>query len=217
MNSSFFRKYAVNPPNILKLLTEHKVYWEIPTEEKVIYLTFDDGPTEELTSYILDVLHDFQAKATFFCVGDNVIKHPHLFEQIKQEGHAVGNHTFHHLKGWKTTTSSYLEDIALCEQAFPSPLFRPPYGKIKPAQVKQVNKTHHIILWSTLTYDFDKATSPEECLQYAIKETKAGSIIVFHDNIKATINLRYALPRFLHYFSEKGFTFAPIQLDNTTP
>lgn len=185
--------------------------WRIQTQEKKIYLTFDDGPVPGPTEAVLDLLKKYNARATFFCIGDNVRRHPHIFSKIIEDGHTIGNHTFHHLKGWNTPTARYLENIKQCEAQFgmsaPSrKLFRPPYGRITPAQVKALND-YTIIMWDVLTQDYSAALRPEKCLQASVRATRPGSIVVFHDSLKAEKNLMYVLPRYLDYFSAEGFSF----------
>jgi len=178
--------------------------WEIPNNANKVYLTFDDGPTPEITEWTLEQLKKYNAKATFFCIGNNIEKHPEIFKKVIQEGHAIGNHTFNHLKGWKTNTDVYVENVALCH--LESKLFRPPYGKIKPSQSRKLRSLgYKIIMWDIVSYDFDRKTTEEQCLQNVLKNVRAGSIIVFHDSIKAERNLKYALPKTLEFFREKGF------------
>lgn len=202
----------VSPPCWIKRLMNEKLIWEIPTSKKELFLTFDDGPTTELTVWILNTLKTYNAKATFFCVGNNVSKHPKLFNQILEEGHAVGNHTYNHEKGFRTTTIDYIRSVRKCKEVVQSNLFRPPHGRIKPQQIQVLQAAFKIILWSTLTYDFDKSITPEQCYSNSIKNSKAGSIIVFHDNVKSAINMQYALPLFLEYFTNQGYTFNSIKL-----
>lgn len=189
-----------------------KYIWDIPTLEKTVYLTFDDGPTPEITTWVLDQLKQFGAKATFFCIGDNIQKHPQIFQQIIQNGHSVGNHTFNHLNGWKTATLGYLENVRLCEGLVQQqatnkqPLFRPPYGKIKKSQAeKLLAKGYKIIMWEVLSADFDATVSPEKCLKNVLKNIHPGSIVVFHDSTKAYKNLEYALPQTLQFLNQHGF------------
>jgi peptidoglycan/xylan/chitin deacetylase (PgdA/CDA1 family) len=201
-----------------------KLTWARRSSKKVIYLTFDDGPIPEVTEYVLEELDKYSAKATFFCVGDNIVKNTLVFKEIINRGHKIGNHTFNHLNGWKNETSNYLENIAKCnhiilenvisenKKAYLSntsakKLYRPPYGKIKQAQIKALTDNYEIVMWDVLTGDFDKNLSPEKCLHKAIKFTRNGSIVIFHDSLKALPNLQYALPRFLKYFKEAGYRF----------
>jgi len=197
--------------------------WKVNTQDPVIFLTFDDGPIPEVTEYVLEQLEPYQAKATFFCVGDNVRKHPEIYNQVIVAGHQVGNHTYHHLNGWKTEDTAYLANIAQCQEimtdrtqtSLPSkPLFRPPYGKIRKNQMKQLSSDYQVIMWDVLTYDFDAQLSPERCLEKAIAHTTAGSIVVFHDSVKSIEKLKWVLPRYLQHFAEKGFAFKAIESAN---
>ncbi|MEM1325999.1 MAG: polysaccharide deacetylase family protein [Bacteroidota bacterium] len=176
-------------------------------QSNIIYLTFDDGPIPHITPWVLDVLADFDAKATFFCVGDNVRKHPDIYQRILAEQHTTGNHTFHHLDAWKTKKSDYLENIQLADNQIDSQLFRPPYGHLTYSTTKALSKGKQIVLWDVLSGDFDETISSDQCWQNVKKHTRAGSVIVFHDSQKAEQRLRYALPKTLAHFSEKGFRF----------
>ncbi len=198
------RMYLVKTPPFVRTLFSDYL-WHVHTTDKVVYLTFDDGPIPELTPWILDQLDAYDAKATFFCVGENVRKHPALYQLLLDRGHAVGNHTQHHLNGWLKDTDSYLEDVSKCDVWIDSPLFRPPYGKLKPTQAAALKKDRTIVLWDVLSGDFDERISPEKCLENVIRNYEAGSIIVFHDNIKAKEKLQYALPRFLDHLAQHGF------------
>ncbi|MFA4866840.1 MAG: polysaccharide deacetylase family protein [Pedobacter sp.] len=212
--------YLVKSPFLLKWYYP-SLTWNKTRKEKVIYLTFDDGPIPDVTPFVLKTLKDFNAKATFFCIGDNIRKHPDIFKQLKEEGHQVGNHTFNHLKGWKTEDKTYLENFKMCQELTQTNLFRPPYGRIKKSQIKLIqlaisncqfpvqtaNAKLQIVMWDVITGDFDLNLSPEECYRNAIKHTTSGSIVVFHDSLKAFDRLEYALPRFLQYFTDKGFSF----------
>jgi peptidoglycan/xylan/chitin deacetylase (PgdA/CDA1 family) len=201
--------YLVKSPFLLKWYYPSLI-WNKTRKEKVIYLTFDDGPIPDVTPFVLKTLKDFNAKATFFCIGDNIIKHHDVFEQIKKEGHRIGNHTFNHLKGWKTEDQVYLENFKKCQELTGTNLFRPPYGRIKKSQIsgiRSVNPEMKIIMWDVLSGDFDIKLSPEKCYKNVINNTRNGSIIVFHDSLKAFDRLEYALPRFLQYFTDKGFSF----------
>lgn len=199
-------KILVRPPNIIRSLYKDAV-WRKSADENKIYLTFDDGPIPELTEWVLDTLKLYKIKATFFCVGENIVKHPAIFQRILNEGHRVGNHTYNHIKGWKTSHSNYLKNIEQCQVYTQSNLFRPPYGRISKKQYRSVLKTHQLILWDVLSYDYDKLTSPEKCLKQSIDNSRNGSIIVFHDNIKATVNLKYALPKYIEACLKNGFEF----------
>lgn len=188
--------------------------WQIPNDEKIVYLTFDDGPTTEITEWVLEQLNLFQAKATFFCIGNNIEKYPSIFNSILADGHAIGNHTFNHVKGWKTDTKTYLNEVEKCDEIIQnssinkleSKLFRPPYGKIKPSQSKLlISKGFQIIMWDVLSEDYDTTVSKEKCLQNVLQNVEPGSIIVFHDSLKAFPNLEYCLPKTLAFLSEKGY------------
>lgn len=181
--------------------------WNEPTKEKVLYLTFDDGPIPRVTEYVLNELEKFNARATFFCIGDNVRKHPDIYEKVINGGHSVGNHTYNHLKGWSTKNETYYENIDKCAKLVNSKLLRPPYGRITKSQYKKLGKEYKIIMWSILTWDFLKNLDRDYSLKTCVKKTKRGDIIVFHDSIKAEENIRYILPKYLKYFSDKGFQF----------
>jgi peptidoglycan-N-acetylglucosamine deacetylase len=188
--------------------------WSIPNSEQKIYLTFDDGPTPEVTEWVLEELEKFQANATFFCIGENILKHPEIFNKILKNKHSVGNHTFNHLNGWKTNTEKYIENTKICESVISNMLpkiFRPPYGKMKLSQTKRLRKLDYkIIMWDVLSADFDQMVSPKKCLKNVIENTQSGSIIVFHDSKKAYTNLKYTLPIALKHWKEKGFVFEAI-------
>jgi peptidoglycan-N-acetylglucosamine deacetylase len=204
-------KYFVKTPWWLKKIYPSYV-WDIDTIEKVIYLTFDDGPHPLATSFVLDELKKYNAKATFFCIGKNVEAHPDIYFRIIDEGHRSGNHTQNHLNGWKTSNDVYLNNIAEATRYINSELFRPPYGRIKKSQAKNIsgaikNIGAKIIMWSVLSGDFDTNVSKEKCLQNVVSNTKAGSIVVFHDSEKAFLRMEYVLPQILRFFSEKGYRF----------
>ena len=192
----------------------NNLVWDIPNSDNKIYLTFDDGPIPEVTEWVLNILKSKDIKATFFCIGDNMKKHPEVYKRILAEGHQTGNHTFNHLNGWKTETNHYIENLKLCETEYlklnteHSFLFRPPYGKIKPSQSKTIRQFgYKIIMWDVLSYDFDSTVSEEKCLENVISNTEQGSIIVFHDSVKAEKNLKYALPKAIQVLKDKGFVF----------
>jgi len=185
--------------------------WYIPTREKVLYLSFDDGPIPEVTPWVLDTLHSAGAKATFFCVGENVQRNPGIFQRIIEEGHAVGNHTHQHLNGWKTDTSIYLQNVKTCAERVPGTLFRPPYGRLRSDQARAIRESYRIIMWDVLSGDFDRSIRPEKCLENILQHTRPGSIVVLHDSLKAEPNLRYALPALLEYFLEKNWAFRSLE------
>lgn len=204
--------YLVKSPLFLKWYYP-SLTWNKTRNEKVIYLTFDDGPIPDVTPFVLKTLKSFDAKATFFCIGDNIRKHPDIFEELKNEGHQIGNHTFNHLKGWKTLDQAYLDNFKKCQELTNTHLFRPPYGRIKKSQISEIQSAYpemEIIMWDVITGDFDLNLSPEKCYRNAIKHTTNGSIVVFHDSLKAFDRLEYALPRFLQYFTDKGFRFSTL-------
>ncbi len=184
--------------------------FRVPTKEKTLYLTFDDGPVPEVTPWVLKTLDEFNASASFFCIGDNIKKHPGLMALLKNSKHSIGNHSMHHLNGWQTQNKKYYSDISECKQFVNSELFRPPYGKIKLSQVWHLKKEFRIIMWDVLSRDYDVSLTGEECFENVKKNTRNGSIIVFHDSLKAEKRLRFALPATLKYFSELGYSFAAI-------
>lgn len=205
--------YLVKTPWWLKAIYPSFV-WNMPRNEKAIYLTFDDGPHETATPFVLDELRKFNAKATFFCIGRNVQELPTIYQRILDEGHTVGNHTFNHLNGWKTDNATYLGNIQQAAGIIQSNLFRPPYGRIKKSQAKLFhqeppisNSQSTIIMWDVLSGDFDAALSSEKCLNNVLRNATNGSIIVFHDSTKAWDRMNYALPKVLEHFSRQGFRF----------
>ena len=182
--------------------------WKIPSKYNNLYLTFDDGPTPEVTLWVLNELDKYNAKATFFCIGRNVDRHPEIYTEIIKRGHAVGNHTYSHLKGWQTKNREYIEDVDLASQFITSKLFRPPYGKIGRKQIKAIkSKGYKIFMWDVLSEDYNTQISPENCLNNVLKYTRNGSIIVFHDSIKGSKNLYPTLPTVLETYTEQGFEF----------
>lgn len=186
--------------------------WRVPTRQKEVFLTFDDGPVPEVTPLVISILKKYNIKATFFCVGENVQKYPEVFEMLQKEGHAVGNHTFHHIKAWKTDLNSYLSEVELCNRLVKSNLFRPPYGQINRKIIRNLAKEYHTFMWSALTGDYDKTLSGDQCLANAVNNTAPGSIIVFHDSLKALARMEYALPLYIEYCLEKGFGFGKLDV-----
>lgn len=192
--------------NLLKSLT-----WSVPTKSKEVFLTFDDGPIPVVTPWVIETLNKFDAKATFFCVGDNVKKHPEIYQQLLENGHRVGNHTMNHLNGWMNFNSSYFTNVDECASYVKSDLFRPPYGKIRPTQIYRLRKDYRIIMWNILTRDYDESLDGEYCFTKVKKNVKPGSIIVFHDSLKAEKRLRYALPLCLEYLKAEGYKLSAIR------
>jgi peptidoglycan/xylan/chitin deacetylase (PgdA/CDA1 family) len=206
--------YFVKTPGWLEKIYKGRM-WNIATEEKNIYLTFDDGPHPEITPVILDQLKVYNASATFFCIGKNVMAYPDVYKRIIEEGHAVGNHTHNHLNGWKTSDAAYLDNIALAKKYIDSNLFRPPYGRITKFQERQLQKNKfqlNIIMWSVLSGDFDTTLKPKQCLENVLLNTKEGSIVVFHDSAKAKEAILFSLPEVLKYFTAKGYSFRKITM-----
>lgn len=195
--------------------------WHFPTNKKIVYLTFDDGPTSEITDWTLEILKSYNAKATFFCIGENIKKNPELFKQIQIEGHSVGNHTHNHLNGWYFSTEDYMKNVDFCENVIiensiettnKPKLFRPPYGKLKRKQKNLLTqKGYKIIMWDILSADFDTTISPEKCAENVLKNIQKGSVIIFHDSVKASKNLKYALPKTLEYLKKNGYEMKAIK------
>ncbi len=249
--------YFAQTPAIAKHLFKN-IIWNIPEKEKIIYLSFDDGPTPEITEWTLECLNKFDAKATFFCIGKNIEKNPEIFQKIIAGNHSIGNHTYNHLNGWKTSAKDYMENVTKCEEAIGKwkmengkwkmevgrmksedgrrksevgrrkvehgrlkiedplptthyPFFRPPYGKLTPAQYSLLHTKYSIVMWNVLSGDFDVSLPGEKCFNNVKKHIRNGSIVVFHDSEKASRNLFYALPKTLEYFSENGFRFEALQ------
>lgn len=204
-------------PSLLPFLYP-SLTWRMPTDDKALYLTFDDGPVPGPTEFVLETLHKFNVKATFFCIGENIRKHPEIFKMILNHGQTIGNHTFNHLNGWGTRNDRYLENISLCKSQIDNHvpagynhklLFRPPYGRITRNQIRSL-PMYQIIMWDVLSIDYNKNLQSEKCLKNSVAATRPGSIIVFHDSYKAEKNLTYALPRFIEHFLTQGFSFSGI-------
>ncbi|MDP3358618.1 MAG: polysaccharide deacetylase family protein [Lutibacter sp.] len=220
--------YFIKTPSLLKFIFS-KWIWRLSSKEKVLYLTFDDGPTPEITEWALNELKKHKAKATFFCIGKNIGEHPEIFKKVIEEKHAVGNHTNNHLNGWKTKTEAYLQNIEDAEKYFEEyatlkavtlsavegrnqKLFRPPYGRLTLSQSKKIRKLgYKIIMWDVLSADFDPNISNEKCLENVIRNIQNGSIVVFHDSDKASEKLKFVLSKVLEYYSAKGFSFKSIE------
>ncbi len=205
--------YLVKTPKFIQKLFPN-FHWSIPTSEKSIYLTFDDGPIPEVTPWVLDQLSKYQAKATFFCVGDNVQKNSEVFQQVIDQGHQVGNHTFNHYNGWGTESINYFHNVRKCARMVQSDLFRPPYGRLTPKQAQFLQRHYKIIMWDVLSGDFDPSISNEQCLKNVLTKTQSGSIVVFHDSIKAFDKVQYVLPKFLEHFHKQGYRFEALSPSN---
>ncbi len=202
--------YPIKIPTFLQHFFSNYLF-RIPNTEKVIYLTFDDGPIPEVTPWVLGQLAAYRAQATFFMIGDNVQKYPTVYQQVMAANHRIGNHTFHHLNGWKTKNEVYFENVKKCAAFLDTELFRPPYGKLKPSQAQYLRNQYRIVLWEILSGDFDQAITSHQCLDNILKHATKGSIIVFHDSLKAEKHLRFVLPKVLKHFTEKGYIFKAIE------
>jgi peptidoglycan-N-acetylglucosamine deacetylase len=205
--------YFVRTPWWLRRLYSG-LLWRIPQREKVLYLTFDDGPHPEATPFVLDTLKQYGAKATFFCIGKNVEAYPQIYKDVLLDGHRVGNHTHNHLNGWKTPDKRYLENIREAAVLIDSDLFRPPYGRIGNLQASILRGppfNYRIVMWEVLSADFDLSVTPERCARNVIRHARRGSIVVFHDSAKAMTSLRRALPEVLAHFAGRGYRFEAIR------
>ena len=200
-------------PLLGKLLYPQRI-WHGSRKEKILYLTFDDGPIPEVTPWVLELLHQFQAKATFFCIGENIEKHPAVFKAILEQGHQVGNHTLEHVNGWKTSSEEYLRQIHSAQKIMDGyvstsakALFRPPFGKATSSQAREILKNYEIVMWDVLSKDYEPQITKENCWKRVLHPTKNGSILVFHDSLKAKKNLEYVLPKVLAHYSKLGYRF----------
>jgi len=183
------------------------VTWRKSSQEKIIYLTFDDGPIPEVTPWVLDVLDKYQIKATFFCVGENAVKHPEVYREVLKRGHRTGNHTYNHIRGFFTSTKTYLENIEKASECINSTLFRPPHGEMRLSQLMEIRKNFEVIQWDVISRDYDKDLSEQKVLNGVKKYVRNGSIIVFHDSLKAQRNMRYAMPRAVEWLLQEGYQF----------
>lgn len=208
-------------PGFVKWIYPKRI-WDGPSEDKSIYLSFDDGPVPQVTPWVLEQLKAYDAKATFFCIGENVEKHPEIFRRIINEGHSIGNHTYNHLDGWKTRTDEYILNTLKCRQvihknlpentALKNELFRPPYGKITNRQAKELQKRgFKIVMWSIVSLDYDSSVSAKRCYRNVVRNVRPGSLIVFHDSFKAQPNLTAVLPEILKLYSGQGYTFKSLE------
>lgn len=205
----FFHQTTI--PSFIRKLLPAGVCCEGPPTDHTVYLTFDDGPVEGVTDKVLSILASEKAKATFFCVGENVVRQPALFQELKKQGHLAANHTFSHLNGWKSPAKVYLDDIERCNKLTNSRLFRPPYGRITLNQYRQLSKHYNIILWSVLSGDYHHNMTPQQCASNVIQHVREGSIIVFHDSQKARNNVLEALPIVLNNLTAKGYRFETLE------
>lgn len=201
------------PPLLYRLLFPEALWRLKRRGQKVVYLTFDDGPVPEITPWVLDLLDKADVKATFFLVGDNVKRHPELLEEIRRRGHSYGNHTMHHLQGMKVTTKRYLRDITQADKLIKSSLFRPPHGIMRWAQAAALKDHYNIVMYDLVTRDYSKKLSPEAVLDNVKTYVRNGSIIVFHDSLKAQKNMKYALPRAIKWLKEQGFSFRVLPME----
>ncbi len=207
------RMLLIQPRRFLKKIYP-KALWHLERENKTIYLTFDDGPVPGITEWILDELKKFNAKATFFCVGANILKHNTVFLRVLEEGHHVGNHSMFHSRGFSTRLENYMDETNTCQKLIGNNLFRPPYGQLKRGQYRSlIQQGYKVVMWDVISYDYEKI-SPERCLNIVLSNTRSGSIVVFHDNLKAEQNLKYSLPKTLEHFDKLGYTFKAIDFKN---
>ncbi len=214
--AKFFKKdlYFISTPWWLRRLFPACI-WDIKTTEKIIYLSFDDGPHPAITPFVLNELRKYNAKATFFCIGDNVRKFPEMYKQVIDEGHAIGNHTMHHINGWKNTDEDYLNDISEAKKFINSSLFRPPYGRVKRSQLRQLPTANYqlsTVMWSVLAGDWVATLTPQKCFEQIKNKIYPGCIVVFHDSEKANERMNYALPKLLEHFTKLGYNFKKIEI-----
>lgn len=201
--------YLTKTPKFVQSLFPNFL-WRVPTDEKTVHLTFDDGPIPEVTPWVLDQLDQYNATATFFCVGENVKKHRDIFQMVLDRGHLVGNHTYNHLNGWQNENIPYFHNVRRCANMVDSELFRPPYGKLKPKQVQFLQRHYKIVMWDVLSGDFDPNLSADQCLKNVVANTKPGSIVVFHDSLKSQDKLKHVLPKYLRWLSIQGYKIKSI-------
>jgi peptidoglycan/xylan/chitin deacetylase (PgdA/CDA1 family) len=202
--------FKAKMPKILQKIFPSLV-WKCLTNEKKVWLTFDDGPNPKVTDYILKVLKKNNIKATFFCVGNKIEKYPDIINKIKQEGHIIGNHSYSHINGFKTSTKKYIKDISKCQELIPNTkIFRPPFGKITPIQISKLKQDFKIIMWDVMAYDFRDSLTKEECLLNVTDNVESGSIIVLHDNLKSFEKIKYILPKIIDKLKDRKFNFSEI-------
>lgn len=211
--------YLIKTPEFIRK-TFPGFIWQMPNENiqqgKSIYLTFDDGPVEEVTPFVIDTLKEYNAKATFFCVGENIEDNPEIFQQLKKEGHSIGSHSHNHLSGWTTDNQQYFTNVNKAAQLSSSSLFRPPYGRIKLSQAKKIQENYKIIMWDVLSGDFDPKVTAKQCYYNVINNVQDGSIVVFHDSHKSYKVLKDVLPKVLEHFTDQGYQFKSITEESLT-
>ncbi len=200
------KMYFVKTPRFFQRLFP-ALTWQIPTKEKSLFLTFDDGPTPHITPWVLRQLAKYEAKASFFMLGENAARYPHIYHKVKEAGHSIGSHGYKHLSGWNTDDEEYFRNATKCNRQLSTTLFRPPYGRLKPKQVNFLAQRYRIIMWDVLSGDFDSKITPDQCLSNVLQHAESGSIVVFHDSAKARENLYYSLPKVLEYFAARSYTF----------
>ena len=202
--------YFVKTPRIIQEMFPGFI-WNIPSAgHKTLYLTFDDGPTPHITNWVLKQLAEYDAKASFFCVGEQIAKHPHIMKKVREQGHAVGSHTYAHESGWATDHHAYMRSARKTARMIDSDLFRPPFGRVKPSQAKALNEQFRVVMWDVMSGDFDASITPDQCFHNVADRAESGSIIVFHDSVKARKNLFYTLPKVLEHFTKLGYSFEPL-------
>lgn len=212
---TFLQLYSMiieQPPKLYRMLFPRSIWRIKKKDKKMVYLTFDDGPIPDVTPWVLDILDEYNIKATFFCVGDNVRKHPDIYSDVLKRGHKVGNHTHNHLQGWKTFGSKFVQNVTLCSKYIKSNLFRPPHGHMFIYQLTHLHLLgYKTIMWDVVTRDYSKRMTPQDVFNNVKQYTRDGSILVFHDSLKAEKNLRYALPNSIEWLIEQGYTFGIIE------
>lgn len=207
--------YLIKTPQFIRK-TFPGFIWNIPSKQeepkkqKELYLTFDDGPVEEVTPFVLDQLSRYEAKATFFCVGENIDTNPGIFADLQKQGHSIGSHSYNHLSGWATENKQYFSNVSKAAELSSSNLFRPPYGRIKPSQAKKIQEDYKIIMWDVLSGDFDPNISADKCYNNVVANAHSGSIVVFHDSQKSYPILKKVLPKVLEYYDGEGYSFKSI-------
>ncbi len=205
----FDHMYLIKTPRFIQALFP-RFMWRAETNEKVVHLTFDDGPIPEVTPWVLGQLEQYDAKATFFCVGHNIEKHPDIYRKVVEAGHLTGNHTYNHLDGWTTDNMTYFRNIRKASRLVDSNLFRPPYGHMLPSQAQFLQRHYQVVMWDVLSGDFDPSLDQQLCLDNILRHVRPGSIIVLHDSVKSFAKLKFVLPRLLDTLHSQGYTFGSV-------